>query len=83
MILNTEKWRKLPALLNACADEDAKIVELATKGMRGWFASYNRSFAEPTRADFERIQSVLTKVESKLPHRAAAELRDCLKAYFK
>lgn len=83
IILNTEKWRKLPALLNACADDDAKIVELATKGMRGWFASYNRSFAEPTRADFERIQSVLTKVESKLPHWAAAELRDCLKAYFK
>ena len=83
LILHTEKWRKLPAMVAACADEDAKIAGLAARALGDWFVNYNRSFAEPTRADFERIQSVLSKFESKLPHGAAKELRDCLKVYFK
>ena len=83
LILHTDKWRKLPALLNACADADAKIAGSATVALRGWFLTYNRSFVEPTRVDFDRIQSVLSKVESKLPHGAAEELRDCLKTFCK
>jgi len=83
LILHAEKWRKLPALINACADEDATIAEFATRGLRDWFTTYNRSFAEPTRADFERIQSALRKVEPKIPPGAVRELRDCLKIYFK
>jgi hypothetical protein len=70
-------------VLNACADEDATISGLATRALRDWFITYNRSFAEPTRTDFERIQPVLAKVESKLPRGAAKELRDCLRIYFK
>jgi len=83
LILHTSKWHKLPALLNACADQDTKLAGLAARALRDWFFTYNRSFAEPTRSDFERIESVLPKVESKLPHGATKELRDCLKAYFK
>ncbi len=83
LILHTEKWRKLPAMLNACADGDAKIAGLAARALRDWFFTCNRSFAEPTRFDFDSIQSVLVKVESKLPHGAAKELRDCMKTYFK
>jgi HEAT repeat protein len=83
LILHSDKWRKLPALLNACGDGDSRISEFATRAMRYWFINYNRSFAEPTRADFERIQSVLPRVKTKLPHGLAAELRDCLKIYFK
>ena len=83
LILHTEKWRKLPPMLNACTDEDAKIAGLAARALRHWFVNCNRSFAEPTQADLERIQSVLSKAESKLPHGAANELRDCLKIYFK
>jgi HEAT repeat protein len=83
LLLHTDKWRKIPAVLNACADEDATISGLATRALRDWFITYNRSFAEPTRTDFERIQPVLAKVESKLPRGAAKELRDCLRIYFK
>lgn len=83
LILHTEKWRKLPSMLNACADEDAKIAGLAARALRDWFFTYNRSFAEPTHVDFDRIQSALAKVEPKLAHGAAKELRDCLKTYFK
>lgn len=83
LILHTSKWHKLPALLNACADSDEKLAGLAARALRDWFFTYNRSFAEPMRSDFERIESVLPRVESKLPHGAAKELRDCLRAYFK
>jgi len=83
LILHADKWRKLPALLAACADEETKIAGLATRALHDWFSTYNRSFAEPTQVDFERIQSALPKVESKLPRGVAKELRDCLKIYFK
>jgi len=83
LILHTEKWRKLPALLTACSDGDAKIAGLATRAIRHWLVNYNRSFAEPTRTDFERIQSALPKAEAKLPHGAAKELRGCLNIYYK
>jgi len=83
LILHADKWRKLPALLAACVDEETKIAGLATRALRDWFSTYNRSFAEPTRVDFERIQSALSKAESKLPHGVAKELRECLKIYFK
>jgi|ERR1043166_8493412 HEAT repeat protein len=83
LILHTEKWRKIPALLNACSDNNPKISELAARALRDWFVTYNRSFAEPTRIDFERIQSALANVESRLPHGTAKELRACLKIYFK
>lgn len=83
IILRISKWHKLPALLNACADQDAKLAGLAARALRDWFFTYNRSFAEPTRNDFAKIESVLAKVELKLPHGAAKELRDCLKTYFK
>ena len=55
LILHTTKWRKLPAMLNACADEDTKIAGLAARALRDWFVNYNRSFADPTRTDFERM----------------------------
>src|SRR6266568_2824965 len=78
-----EKWKKLPALLQACADSDAKIAALATRALRDWFFNYNQSFAEPTRADSERIEAALRKVETTLPDKAASELRSCLKIYSK
>ncbi len=83
LLLHTEKWRKLPALLRACVDEDAVIAGLAVGALRNWFSTYNRSFSEPTREDFERIQTVLRQVGSRLPHGAPAELRYCLGIYFK
>jgi HEAT repeat protein len=83
LIQHADKWRKLPALLHACGDEDAKIASLATRALQDWFFNYNRSYTEPTQADFERIQSVLPQVESKLPHATVQELRACLKSYFK
>lgn len=83
LALHTSKWQKLPALLNACADEDSKLAGLAKRGLRDWFITYNRSFAEPTRTDFEKISVVLARVGPMLPHGAAKELRDCLQLYFK
>jgi hypothetical protein len=70
-------------LLNACADKDSKLAELAKRALRDWFVTYNRSFAEPTRVDFEKIQVLLSRVEPMLPFGAAKELRDCLQIYFK
>ena len=83
LIVNAGKWKKLPAVLTACTDAEARIAEQADRALRDWSLNYNRSFAEPTREDFERIQAVLGKVESRLPHGFAAELRACLQIYFK
>jgi HEAT repeat protein len=81
LILRTDKWRKVPALLTACSDEEAKIAGMAANALRDWLRNYNRSFVEPTRTDLERIQTVLSKVEAKLPDSAARELRFCLAIY--
>ena len=82
LISHTEKWKKVPALVKACADTDTRLAEQATKSLRAWLAKYNSSFAEPTRADFEKINSELNQFESHLPHGFAVELRSCMKLYF-
>ncbi len=81
LIIHVGKWRKLPVLLNACVDLDARIAGLATRALRGWLFNYNRSFAEPTRTETERIKAVLDKVEAKLPSGVTRELRACLAIY--
>jgi HEAT repeat protein len=83
LILHTDKWKKIPLLLEASADKDARIAEKAGVALKAWVSNYNSSFAEPTRDDFEKISSALSQVESRLPHGFAAELRSCLKMYFK
>lgn len=83
LILHTDKWKKVPALLKACADKDERIAQQAAKALRDWSLNYNRSFAEPTRDDFEKISSALSQFEPHLPHGSATELRACLKIYFK
>ena len=81
LVLRTGKWKKLPALLNACADDHAKLSTLAWKELHRWFFAFNRSFVEPTQFDLERIRSALRLVAPRLPHGAAAELQHCLKNY--
>ena len=83
LILHTGKWKKIPALLMACSDKDAHIAEQSATALRAWRFNYNSSFAEPTYEDFQRISQALEQVESCLPHGFAAELRACLKIYFK
>lgn len=83
LVLHTDKWKKVPVLLKACADKDERIAKQAAKGLREWSVNYNRSFAEPTRDDFQRISWALGQFESHLPRGFAAELRACLKIYFK
>jgi HEAT repeat protein len=83
LILHTDKWKKIPTLLKACADKDARIAEQASKALRVWSSNYNSSFAEPTREDFQRISVALSQFEPYLPHGFAVELRACLKIYFK
>jgi hypothetical protein len=82
LILYFGKWQKLPPILLACADKDVRLAGLAQAALRDWLRNYNRSFAEPTRTDFEKIQDALTQAEDRLPHRAALEIRACLKDYF-
>jgi HEAT repeat protein len=83
LILHTDKWKKVPFLLKACADKDERIAEQAARSSRAWLHNYNSSFAEPTREDFEKISSAMAQFELVLPHGFAAELRSCLKIYFK
>jgi len=82
LILYFGKWQKLPPILLACADKDVRLAGLAQAALRDWLRNYNRSFAEPTRTDFEKIQDALKQAEDRLPHRAALEIRACLKDYF-
>jgi HEAT repeat protein len=82
LILFFGKWQKLPPILLACADKDVRLSGLAQNALRDWLRNYNRSFAEPTRADFEKIEAALAQTETKLPDRAAQEIRACLKDYF-
>jgi HEAT repeat protein len=82
LISHTDKWKKVPALIKSCADADVRLAEQAAKGLRAWLANYNSSFAEPTRADFEKISSELIKWESHLPHGFAVALRSCMRNYF-
>ncbi len=81
LVLHTSKWHRLPPLLHTCVDSDAKLASLATRALRDWFSNYNRSFVEPTQMDIKKIQSVLSRVEPKLPHGMAEELRGCLRVY--
>lgn len=83
LILLAGKWRKLPALLNACTEDDARLSALALKAVQDWLFNYNRSFAEPTQEDCRKIYSSLEKAEAKLPNGVAKEVRNCLKIYFK
>lgn len=83
LILHADKWKKVPALLKACADKDERIAEQGAKALRDWFSSYNGSYVEPTREDFQRISVTVSQFEPYLPRGFAAELRSCLKIYFK
>jgi HEAT repeat protein len=81
LVLETGKWQKLPALLNACVNEDNKLANFATRTLENWITTYNRSFAEPSIAEIGRIRLALEKAEGRLPSRAADELRDCLRIF--
>ncbi len=81
LILHVGKWRMLPVLLSACVDLDARIAGQATRALDNWFSNYNRSFAEPTQTEMERIRTELAKVEAKLPSGVTRELRACLAIY--
>lgn len=83
LISHAAKWKKIPALLKACADKDARIAEQAARALRAWMHNYNSSFAEPTCDDFHRISGALSRYESHLPHGFAAWLRSSLGVYFK
>jgi HEAT repeat protein len=82
LILRTDKWKKMAPLLNACASSDARLAERAVKALYDWEANYNRSFAEPTREDFEKIVDALDKFKEAIPRKHADNLRACLKIYF-
>jgi HEAT repeat protein len=45
LIVHTDKWKKVPALLKACADKDERIAEQAAKALRAW--SYIRPSWRP------------------------------------
>ncbi len=81
LMLVVGKWQRLPLLLLTCVDNDGKLASLATRAVRDWFFGFNRSFVPPTQMDIEKIQSVLSRVELKLPDGMAKELRGCLKLY--
>jgi HEAT repeat protein len=83
LMLRFSKWERLPPLLLACAGEDKRLSGLASNALQAWSRNYNSSFAEPTRTDFERIRDALNRTEKNLPHGVAAEIRACLKIYFK
>ncbi len=83
LILHADKWKKIPILLETCADNEPRLVEQAVKALRDWYINYNSSFAEPTQEDFDRIQTALCKFEKALPHKFADDLRVCLRIYFK
>jgi len=83
LIFYGDKWTKIPALLKACADKETRLAEQATEALRAWRTNYNGSFAEPTREDFIKISLALSQFEPYLPPGFAAEIRACLKIYFK
>lgn len=83
LISHADKWKKVPALLKACADKEIRLAEQAAQALRAWSANYNSSFAEPTHEDFRKISRGLSQFETYLPNGFAAELRACLKIYFK
>ncbi len=83
LVLHADKWKKIPVLLEACADNELRLAERAARALRDWSVNYNSSFAEPTREDFEKIQTALGKFEKVLPHKFADDLRACLSIYFK
>jgi hypothetical protein len=83
LVSRAEKWQSLPAILDAFGDQDVRIAELASGAIHDWIANYNRSYAEPSNTNIERIQASLSKVESKLPKRVTAEIKGCLKTVLK
>jgi len=67
LMLRFGKWEKLPPLLLACSNEDARLSGFAQNALRAWFRNYNHSFAEPTRIDREKIQVALQSTEKHPP----------------
>lgn len=82
LLLRFGKWEKLPPLLLASADEDKRLASFAQSALRDWLKNYNRSFAEPTRTDFERIQDALSHTEKYLPNGVVEQIHACLRIYF-
>jgi HEAT repeat protein len=83
LLLKRGKWERLPLLLQFCADEDPVIVSQALNAWRDWFVNYNKSFAEPTRDDFENITRALQRYGGKLSSESVREMENCLKIYFR
>jgi hypothetical protein len=72
------KWERLPVLLDACADQDEMIANLALLFVDGWCGGYNRSFLQPTPPQVDAAAAVFARVSSRLGARARAEIGSVL-----
>jgi len=59
LLASLPKWESIPFLVEAAADEDPAIGDLAAKRLRGWSSGYNSSFVRPTQAQTVRLEEAL------------------------
>ncbi|HWT89037.1 MAG TPA: hypothetical protein VN454_09570 [Candidatus Angelobacter sp.] len=63
LLLGLMKWDCLYYLIQAQADQDASVAELARKYFGLWLKRYNRSFIPPSKAQIEKLKAALHEHE--------------------
>ncbi|HEX6036517.1 hypothetical protein [Longimicrobium sp.] len=69
------KWDGLVWILQALTDSDPRIREAAGTLLERWRQRFNRTFAQPTSAQLERVRTALQPVASTLPPETVKWLR--------
>jgi hypothetical protein len=71
---NKSKWERLPVLLDGCADRNELIANMAVLLVDSWYAGYNRSFLQPTRAQVAAASVSFARVSKRISPYARKEI---------
>lgn len=75
------RWRTLPYLLAACADEEERLRDRACIALDRWLWRYNRSFTAPSAVELDLCSGALDQFGGTLSHEFKAELTGILTSW--
>jgi HEAT repeat protein len=79
LLADLGKWDTLPYLLEAAADTDEEIRDLAQKRLSLWITSQNSGMAPPTRTQLETIREALERHGDRIAAEVIAAVRGILR----
>jgi hypothetical protein len=74
LLKSARKWEQLRFYLEAAADSDPCIAELAARKLARWLENFNRTFAPPSASDLERCVQLAAEARPHLPVALVREL---------